>query len=135
MGQRAGEEQGVQANVEPDTGIGKSPTIPIVISICSVFFIGLALLLLYALWKFFPTVAAAGQTAPETSDYTFLGGTFTLSREIDLLVTVAVAGGLGAMGHVFRSFSKYVGERNLRNSWLLSYFMIPLGGAIMATIV
>ena len=120
---------------DDDTGVGNGPVAPAVIAICSVFFVGLGLLLLYALWKFFPAVVPAGQTAPATTDYRFLWGTFTLTPEKDLLVAVALAGGVGAMAYVLRSFFKYVGERLLRNSWLLSYFLIPLVGAIMATIV
>jgi hypothetical protein len=120
---------------DEDTGVGAGPVGPAVIAICSVFFVTLGLLLLYALWKFFPTILPAGQSAPASSDYTFLWGTFTLSPDRDLLVVVALAGGVGAMAYVLRSFFRYVGERLLRNSWLLSYFLIPLVGSIMATIV
>src|SRR5206468_167609 len=119
---------------DQDTGVGRGPVAPAIIIICSLFFIGLGILLLYALWKFFPENLPAGAT--DTGKHTtFLGGTFNLTREADLLVAVAIAGAVGAMAHVLRSFYKYVGERNLLNSWLLQYFLIPLVGAIMATIV
>jgi hypothetical protein len=38
------------------------------------------------------------------------------------------------MGHVLRSFFKYVGERNLIWSWMPQYVLIPALGAILATI-
>jgi hypothetical protein len=57
-----------------------------------------------------------------------------LPREQNLLLIVAILGGLGAILHVLRSFFKYAGERGLLWSWIPSYFLIPFVGAVIAVI-
>jgi hypothetical protein len=48
---------------------------------------------------------------------------------------VALAGVIGAMLHGLRSLSRYVGEQYLFRSWISYYILLPLVGAILATIV
>ncbi len=59
---------------------------------------------------------------------------FTISDEIGLLLIVAFAGGLGSQVRSMRSLSWYVGNRMLKRSWLLQYFLTPLVGAGLALI-
>jgi hypothetical protein len=98
-----------------------------------VVFLAASLLLLGALMSFWPG-PATDSASPEKS-YTYLGFTLTLSREESFLLVVAIAGAIGAMGHVLRSFYRYVGERKLVWSWVASYVLIPVVGAVLATII
>jgi hypothetical protein len=77
--------------------------------------------------------AATGQAAVEPAVQVF-GATVNLSREGRLFVIVLLAGALGAMVHTLRSLYWYVGNRNLRYSWLLMYATLPITGAALALI-
>jgi IPT/TIG domain len=56
----------------------------------------------------------------------------SLSTNVRLLLIVVVVGALGSLVHVIRSFYWYVGNRNLKASWLLMYFLLPFSGAGLA---
>jgi len=56
----------------------------------------------------------------------------SLSTNVRLLLIVVVVGALGSLIHVIRSFYWYVGNRNLKTSWLLMYFLLPFSGAGLA---
>jgi len=56
----------------------------------------------------------------------------SLSGNVRLLLIVVVVGALGSLIHVIRSFYWYVGNRNLKASWLLMYFLLPFSGAGLA---
>lgn len=116
-----------------DTRVGMSPVPWWMIALTALFFIALSALLVYSLWQFWPASVAEGEAA-DGSRYTFLWWTIGLSQEKNLLIVVAVAGALGAMAHVLRSFLRYVGERRLLYSWLLSYYVTPMVGVILATV-
>lgn len=58
-----------------------------------------------------------------------------VSREARLFYVVALAGALGGLVHAMRSLSWYRGNRNLRQSWLLTYALLPVVAASMAVIV
>ena len=51
-----------------------------------------------------------------------------------MLLAVAMAGALGSLVHAARSFYWYVGNRELRRSWLPLYYLRPLVGAALATV-
>ncbi len=57
-----------------------------------------------------------------------------LSQNIRILVIVMVVGALGSLIHVFRSFYWYVGNRTLKNSWLLMYILLPFSGGGLAVL-
>jgi hypothetical protein len=59
---------------------------------------------------------------------------FPIWLEQRLLLIVLLAGALGGLLHCVRSVGWYVGNRDLRRSWLLYYAMLPLAGALMAFI-
>jgi hypothetical protein len=54
--------------------------------------------------------------------------------EIQLFVVVILLGALGGVLHALRSLYWYVGNRNLKMSWLLVYFLLPLIGASFAVV-
>jgi hypothetical protein len=51
-----------------------------------------------------------------------------------LFLMVLLAGALGGALHGLRSLFWYVGNRDLRSSWLLMYFLLPVSGAAIAVI-
>ncbi|HEU4421412.1 MAG TPA: IPT/TIG domain-containing protein [Pilimelia sp.] len=104
--------------------------------------VGLALIVLtvvltYCLVVFWPPSASGtgGQPAPAPESTRLLWWTVDApSRETSLFLTVLTAGGIGGCIHSLRSLYWYVGNRNLRYSWLLMYFTLPLVGALMALV-
>jgi hypothetical protein len=58
----------------------------------------------------------------------------TMNRELDLLLLVLVAGGVGAFLHVAQSFSMFVGDRKIRAQWVWWYACHPFIGAALALV-
>ena len=54
-----------------------------------------------------------------------------LWEEVRLLLVVLIAGVLGGLLHVIRSLFWYVGQRDLRWSWVLMYVLLPFAGALL----
>ena len=82
-------------------------------------------------------VTSAPQSSPKESQSKGVGLPFfdwacTLNNNVRLLLIIVVVGALGSLIHVLRSFYWYVGNRNLKMSWLLMYFLIPFSGAGLA---
>jgi hypothetical protein len=92
-------------------------------------------LALFSLWRFWPAAPDAKGASPATAVFSYFGWRVSLSRDQQFLVLAAVAGSLGGLLHALRSLSTYVGERYLFRSWLLYYLLLPLVGAVLATIV
>jgi hypothetical protein len=65
----------------------------------------------------------------------FFGYDRALSRETLFFVMIAFAGALGGMVHSLRSLAVYVGNRELRWSWVPFYFLKPVLGAALATVL
>lgn len=93
------------------------------------------------------TPAAATTASPaQSKEYRSIAGTnltpftflfifhFQLRQYVQILLVVMVVGALGGLMHVFRSFYWYVGNRTLKNSWLLMYFLLPFNGAGLAVL-
>ena len=55
--------------------------------------------------------------------------------ESRLFLVVAVAGALGGLLHSVRSFYWYVGNRNLKWSWVPQYVLLPWVGAILGLVL
>jgi len=60
------------------------------------------------------------------------GWACSLDGGLRLILIVVIVGTLGALIHVARSFYWYVGNRNLKSSWLLMYFLLPFTGGGLA---
>jgi hypothetical protein len=56
----------------------------------------------------------------------------SLDSGVRVILIVVIVGSLGALIHVARSFYWYVGNRNLKSSWLLMYFLLPFNGGGLA---
>jgi hypothetical protein len=76
-------------------------------------------------------VEAEKLAAQEDSVKTVFG---RVSRDIDLLLLVLLAGALGAWIHVGRSYVDFVGNRTFRVSWIPWYLLHPLLGSGLALI-
>jgi len=69
---------------------------------------------------------------PEMIEFFWRQGGYWIWYEIRLLLIVMICGALGALLHCIRSLFWYVGERELRWSWLLMYILLPFNGTILA---
>jgi len=58
----------------------------------------------------------------------------SISDEGRLLLIVVLAGALGGQVRSLRSFAWYVGNKELKRSWLTQYILTPFVGAILAII-
>jgi len=116
-----------------DTGVGRHAVGGFWIVVLGIVFVTVAVLLFYAVIAFWPPAPGPGVTPPITFSPVYFSWSVTLSSEQALLLIVALAGALGSMGYVLRSFAAYVGERHLVWSWIPSYLLSPLIGALFAT--
>jgi len=136
--------------------IGRGRVGPVGIVLTAAVLLSLTIVLLYGLIQFWPAAPTATTTTPATATSTttatgqptsgtpgqaavepavqFFGATVRLSREGRLFVIVLLAGALGGIVHTLRSLYWYVGNRNLRYSWLLMYATLPITGAALALI-
>jgi len=66
------------------------------------------------------------------TSHILFGSRTTLNLDVNLMVIVVLAGALGGILHSLRSIAWYVGERQLRWSWILFYVSLPFVGAILS---
>jgi hypothetical protein len=97
----------------------------------------LAILDLYSLWAFWPT-SIQGQngsgTLASSQQIYYFSWALRVPTELLFFLIVAIAGILGALIHTARSLVWYVGNRDLRWSWLAFNLMLPVVGALAATV-
>jgi IPT/TIG domain len=75
-------------------------------------------------------VKAGSETVTLTNVFTYA----CAPSQRQLLLLVLLAGMLGGLLHSLRSLFWFAGNRNLRVSWLLMYYLLPLSGGIIAAI-
>jgi hypothetical protein len=63
-----------------------------------------------------------------------LGHRFRIIDEVRLLLLVIFAGALGSLVHTVRSVYWYVGNRQLKWSWVIKYILQPFAGCALAMI-
>ena len=73
------------------------------------------------------------QAAPNPPVRLF-GAQLQVDREARLFIVVALAGALGGLVYALRSLTWYAGNRNLKYSWMMTYYLQPIVGAGLATI-
>jgi hypothetical protein len=115
--------------VPDDTHIGGGPVGPAGIVLVASLIIAALVFGVYCLVAIWPASAATTATASHVA-----GLRLMLDREQRLFVVVAVTGALGGLLHSARSLYAYVGNRNLRRSWLLMYAFLPFIGATLAVV-
>jgi hypothetical protein len=91
-------------------------------------------ILFYGLIQFWPSPASAESSAQVYQQVTFFLWRFSISDEVRLLIIVTLVGALGGIVHALRSFYWYVGNRDLKYSWLPLYIIRPLVGATLAIV-
>jgi hypothetical protein len=80
-----------------------------------------------------PATTVVVQAAPNPPVRLF-GATLEVDREARLFIVVALAGALGGLVYALRSLTWYAGNRNLKYSWMMTYYLQPIVGAGLATI-
>lgn len=88
---------------------------------------------LYSLWSFWPEVGP-GEDSSGSQDVSWFTWNLSLSREFLFFLAVALAGALGGLIHTIRSFAWYVGNRNLKWSWVPFNLLLPVVGALAGTV-
>jgi hypothetical protein len=88
---------------------------------------------LYSLWSFWPEVGQGDEPAGP-QDVSWFTWSLSLSREFLFFLSVALAGTLGGLIHTIRSFAWYVGNRDLRWSWVPFNLLLPVVGALAGTV-
>jgi hypothetical protein len=76
----------------------------------------------------------ADSTVRDPKCVSIAGRRFLLWDEQRLLLIALLCGALGALLHALRSLSTYVGNRKLKQSWLLMYGMLPFNGSLLALV-
>jgi hypothetical protein len=72
------------------------------------------------------------QSLGDPSCVSVFSRTFPLWNEQRLLLIVILSGALGGLLHALRSLAWYVGNRDLKRSWLLSYVLLPFTAGAVA---
>src|SRR5687768_18359728 len=85
--------------------------------------VGLAFAVGFAMFNTLPALPLQGVQT---------GADVTLDHEKSLLQITALAGSLGGLLHGIRSYVWYVGNRDLRWSWIPTYFALPITGALIS---
>jgi len=98
--------------------------------VMTVYLIILTILLLYAILQFWPPLPPAAKA----QQVKFLYWRIIISTELRLLAVVVFAGALGGQIHALRSFASYVGNRKLKVSWLVRYFLTPFVAASLSLV-
>ena len=81
-----------------------------------------------------PTPSPSPSPPAQPSKVTMLGWQFEIWDEQRLLLLVILGGALGTLVHSLRSVYWYIGNRNLVQSWIAMYFMLPFAGAALALV-
>jgi hypothetical protein len=97
----------------------------------TVYLVILSIVLLYGIFQFWPPQFPSKDTSQPVE---FLSREIAISVELRLLAVVVFAGALGGQIHALRSFASYVGNRRLKVSWLVRYFLTPFVAAGLALV-
>jgi hypothetical protein len=111
---------------------GRSAPGSVAISLLVGLSISLGLLVLYVLWKFWPTEAILASKAAQQVNV--FGIHRLVQPEVRLLVVVALGGALGGLMHSTRSLAWYVGHEGLKWRWVPYYLVTIVIGAGLASI-
>jgi len=115
------------------SGVGEQTVGPIGTVVLAIFMIAIVAILVYSLIKFWIELPINGANAPPI-EINYFGTELKPSYESILLVIVVICGALGSMVHTLRSMSWYIGNRDLRRSWIAKYIVQPFIGAALALI-
>ena len=97
----------------------------------AIYLIVLSILLVYAIFQFWPPQLSPEKVAKQVE---FLYWKISISADLRLLAVVVLTGALGGQIHTLRSFVSYVGDRKLKASWLIQYILTPFMAAGLALV-
>ncbi|MHC4242130.1 MAG: hypothetical protein ACYS3N_11660 [Planctomycetota bacterium] len=118
-----------------DAGLSDSSQVgPIGVVLTALYLILLSVLLIVAVIQFWPSSAVTRSPVQPMLRTSFLCWTVYLSNEGRLLLIVVLAGALGGQVRSLRSLAWYVGNKQLKRSWLSQYILTPFIGAILAIV-
>lgn len=117
-----------QSNDRPGPGMNPVKT-PGIVAVW-ILLAGLSALLVYLVVAFWPQISTSGTAT--SGNISFFGWSISAGVDERLFVIVPVTGAIGGILHALRSLYQYVGNRQLRRSWLLMYLSVPLVGALLA---
>ena len=104
------------------------------IVLLTLYLILLGIVLFLATIALWPNITQTGVGGSASASVKLFFWHLNLSNEVRMLLIVAVVGALGSLIHDLRSLFWYVGNRSLKHSWVLMYFITPLVGSILALI-
>ncbi len=114
-------------------GVGYRHVGPLGSTLLALYLLAFTALLSYTLLCFWSTPSTEATNTSTTIHY--LGMEFSdLAYETLLLIIVTLCGAMGSMVHTLRSISWYIGNRELRRSWMLKYIMQPFIGGTLALV-
>lgn len=128
-----------QAGQMASTAVGQGPgsgyVPPALITILTLAVTLAGVLVLYTLWAFWPNSGQeGGATTAGTQSIDYFGWSTSVTREFLFFLVVALAGALGGLIHTIRSAAWYVGNRELKWSWLPFNLLLPIVGALGGTV-
>jgi hypothetical protein len=105
------------------------------ITLLGVYYVVVALLLVYVLYRIWPFSGSdiEGQVLETVSFFKGLIS-ISISSEVRLILIVLAAGGLGSFIHGGTSFASFAGNRRLKLSWTWWYILRPFIGSALALI-
>lgn len=115
--------EGEKATARPVGAVG--------VVLLTLYLIGLSILAVFGLIQFLPEKVLAGSQPANSSAVCFMFWTFSVSPEMRLFITVALAGLLGSLVHALRSLYWYLGNRAFVRSWIPKYILMPIIGTVL----
>ena len=121
--------------VARDTSRLSSPLVgPIGFLLTAAYLILLSIFLVVAIVQCWPSPVTPEGSVNPLSQTKFLFWTFSISDEAQLILIIVLAGALGGQVRSIRSLAWYVGNKELKRSWLPQYVLTPFVGATLAIV-
>lgn len=99
-----------------------------VIIVLAVYLIAIAVILIWGIIQLWPPPAGTDEAVQMSYSATFLFWDISISAESHLILIVSLAGAIGTQAHSLRSLFWYVGNRQLKYSWMMRYILMPFVG-------
>jgi hypothetical protein len=112
------------------SSIWQSWTSKTLIVIMAIYLVLLTVAVVVSIIQIWPP--STGESADKDQFPILFWNNVELTSEAHLVLLVVLAAVAGSQAFVIRSFSWYVGQRKLKNSWILYYLLMPLIGITVA---
>ena len=122
------DDKGKQLSSLGQAWVGRNMTIAL-----AAYLLFVSIVLILGIVQLWPPPTDALQ-AGQTSETSFLLWKLTLTAEAHLILLVILASAIGTQAHALRSLYWYVGNRNLRYSWMMRYILMPFAGIALGLV-